>query len=424
MHLTYQYRLYPKPKTEAELLRQFGELRFLWNHALEERARSWRAERRRVSYLDQQRELTRWRAFDRAGIGSLPCTVAQDALQRLDLAFRAFFRRVMAGGKPGYPRFRREVSSMTFGDSTAVQVGPKTLRLRGLGCVEYVRHRDPPPGGVLKTATVTRAGTEWYALLSYEIPDPPPPPETPPTYPLGVDLGLRRLVVLSTGEAVDPPKFLVRAEARLAREQRRLARRKRGSRRRAKQKLRVATCYAKVSRQRRGLAHRLTSSWTRRHDLVVFEDLAVPNLTRGHLAKSISDAGWGMIREMACYKMALRSGRYPEVPAKGTTQSCSACGRVAEPPLTLQDRLFACPAGHTLDRDLNAARNVLARGLIEVGRNTPELTHGERPPTPRPAGRKAYQHRRAASRSRELAWGRAVPIPNPRLASRPAQPGT
>ncbi len=424
MHLTYKYRVYPKPKTEAELLRQFSELRYLWNHALENRARTWRAERRSISYLEQQRELTRWRAFDRSGIGSLPYTVAQDALRRLDHAFRAFFRRIAEGENPGYPRFRREVSSMTFGDPMAVQVGPKTLRFRGLGCLEYLRHRNPPPGGVLRTATVTRAGTEWYALLAYEIPDPPPPPETPPMHPLGVDLGLTRLVVLSTGEAVDPPKFFVRAEARLGRELRRLARRKRGSRRRAKQRLRVADCHAKVRQQRREFAHRLTSSWARKNDLVAFEDIALPNLMRGRLAKSISDAGWGMIRDMARYKMALRSGRYVEVPAKGTTQSCSACGRCAYPPLTLRDRLFICPAGHMLDRDLNAARNVLARGLIEVGRNTPELTRGERAPTPKPAGRKAYQRRRADSRSRELTLGRAVPIRNLGLPPGVARPET
>jgi putative transposase len=262
----------------------------------------------------------------------------------------------------------------------------------------------------LKSATVTREASRWYVALSYEIPDPPPPLTAAPENPVGIDLGLTHLATLSNGETVDPPRYFRRAELRLAREQRRLARKRPGSRRRWRQRLRVAECHAKILRQRRDFAHRLTSHWASRHDLIAFEDLDIRRMARGWFGKSLSDGGWGMLRAMTRYKTALRSGRYVEVPAEGTTQTCSECGRRADPPMELGERIFRCPAGHSSDRDVNASRNVLARGLTEVGPKRAEHTRGEREPPPGRVGRRAYQRRRAPSWSREeIAGERGLP---------------
>jgi putative transposase len=390
----FKLRLYPFPDQEREILRQFEELRFLWNYALEQRSEAWRQERRSVSYVDQCSDLTRWRAYDRTGLGRVNAQVSQETLARLDDAFKHFFRRVKAGGKPGFPRFKKEVTSLSYPqayESVGIidgRNGTRRLHLSKIGDIPVRVHRALPTGRV-KTCTVEQEGDRWFAVLVQEVDDPLPAPAMPPETPVGVDLGLIHLATLSTGETVEPPEFLCRAELQLKRQQRRLSRKRRGSRNWVKQKRRVARCHSKVRDRRHDFAHKLTSSWARRHDLIAFEDLSVPSLLgNNRVSKSISDAGWGMLRQMSQYKEARRSGRYIEVPARGTTQTCSRCGRVAYPPLTLKDRTYKCPCGLIMDRDLNAARNVLARALAELPGGTGESTPVEIRPPPFRKGRR------------------------------------
>ena len=399
MYRPSKYRLYPFPNQRRELLRQFEELRFLWNYALERRRDAWRTERRSVSYVDQCRGLARWRAYDKDGVGRVYGHVAQETLARLDDGFKHFFRRVRTGERPGFPRFRREVTSMCYPDSNGSAAivpgrnGTWRLHLSMVGDLPIEVHRAPPEGRP-KTCTVRREGDRWYAVLTYEVANPPPPPVDAPTTPVGVDVGLSHLVTLSTGEAIDPPKFLRRSEARLARAQRTVSRRKKGSRRREKAKDRLSRCHAKVRDQRRDFAHKLTSSWARRHDLIAFEDMDLRAHMEGAFPKATADAGWGMLRQMAAYKERGRSGRYVEVPTKGTTQTCSGCGRLHDPPLTLKDRAYECPCGLRLDRDLNAARNILARALATVPGGTGESTPVETGPPPHRKGRRVRSKKR------------------------------
>jgi putative transposase len=378
---------------------------FLWNYALAQRRDAWTLERRNVTYLDQQAHLKEWRAFDIYGLGAAPYDVARDCLQRLDLGYRAAFRRLKGGKRPGLPRFRHATSSFTcIPDSDPWVKGPGgswSLKVTKVGAVPARRHR-PPPAGSVRSIVVSREGNDWYATLQYLISNPAPPPETEPAAPVGIDLGLTHVAALSTGETVQAPRFLLGSERRLRRLQQSLSRKRRGSNRWKRQRERVAKCHATIRRQRRHWAHQLTSHWAARHDLIAFEDLDVTSFVNGNrLAKGIADAGWGVLRQMASYKEQMRSGRYVEVPTRGTTQTCSRCGKVADPPLTLKDRVFRCPCGHEEDRDVNAARNVLARGLVQVRRNTTEERRVDGTPPPTRKGRRAYQ------RKRELTSGKS-----------------
>ncbi len=409
MYQPFKFRLYPFPNQERELLRQFDELRFLWNHALEQRQEAWQKEKKSLTYVSQCRDLARWRAYDKGGIGRVYGHVAQETLARLDDAFQHFFRRVKAGGRPGFPRFKREVTSLAYPDSNGSAAivsgrnGTRRLHLAMLGDVPVKVSREPPEGRV-KTCAVKREGDRWYAVLTVEVPDLAPRPSAPSENPVGVDLGLSHLAMLSTGEPVEAPKFLRASEKRLSRAQRVVSRRKKGSHRREKAKVRLARCHTKVRDQRRDFAHKVTTGWVKRHDLVAFEDLSVPSmLGNGHLSKSIADAGWGMLRQMAAYKEARRSGRYVEVPAKGTTQTCSKCGKTADPPLALKDRTYSCPCGLVLDRDLNAARNVLARALAQVPGGTGESTPAETGPPSHRKGRRVRSEKREPPRGSEVA---------------------
>ncbi|EQD75391.1 transposase IS891/IS1136/IS1341 family, partial [mine drainage metagenome] len=224
----------------------------------------WRKAKRTVSYVDQCRDLARWRAYDPDGIGRVYGHVAQETLARLDDAYQHFFRRAKVGERPGFPRFKREVRSLCYPDSNGSAAivpgrnGTRRLRLSMLGDIPIRIHREPPPGRV-KTCTVKREGDRWSAILVYEVADPMPPPATDPANPIGVDLGLSHLATLSTGEVVDPPRFLRRAEKRLRRAQRVVTRRRKGSHRREKARVRLARCHATVRDQRRDVAHKVTT---------------------------------------------------------------------------------------------------------------------------------------------------------------------
>jgi putative transposase len=406
--LTYRYRLYPLRPQLQELDLWTHELAFLWNYGLEQRRTAWVRDHRSISYLDQQHDLPRWRAFDSMGLGRVPYEVAQTTLQRLDLAFRDFFRHVRSGTDPGYPRRRRSVDSFTFVPHTnPLTDGPNgtwRLNVPFLGAVPVRRHR-PPPDAVVKFCILRREADGWFASLVYALPDPPPPPLEPPAAPVGIDLGLTSLAVLSDGTTISPPHFLKKAERRLGRAQRRLSRKERGSHRWMRQKERVARAHLKVARQRRWLAHQLSHDWTERFDLVAMEDLGVEMLGRGILSGPIHDAGWAMLRSMVEYKSQLRSHRFVAVDARGTSQMCSECGAGPKRRMELRERDYECTSGHQMDRDENAARNILARGMMTVGRKPTEVTRGEIGPLPRRVGRRTYQRRQARSSSRERAPG-------------------
>lgn len=388
MYVSFKFRLYPFKDQERELNRQLGELNFLWNYALEQRIETWRLEHKSITFVDQCRSLTRWRRFDRDGIERVNAQVAQDCLARLNDAFLAFFSR-----RSSYPHFKRETTSMTYPQAcesvrfTDGRNRTKRLRISKVGDIPIEVHRAPPEGCV-KTCTVEREGDRWYAVLTFEVPVSAPPPTTPPEKPLGVDLGLTHLAVTSEGETVEPPKFLQRTEHRLKRAQRVMSRRKKGSHNREKAKRRVARLHAKVRDQRRDFAHQLTTGWAEEHDLIAFEGMDLREHMLGRFSKATADAGWGMLRQMSEYKQRNRSHRYIEVPTKGTTQTCSGCARLHDPLLTLKDRTYDCPCGLRLDRDLNAAKNVVARALVIVGRGTPKSMPVEIGPPPIRKGRR------------------------------------
>ncbi|MGI0129978.1 MAG: RNA-guided endonuclease InsQ/TnpB family protein, partial [Thermoplasmata archaeon] len=386
------------------------ELALMWNYALEQRRSAWQLDHHSVSFLEQQSDLSRWRSFDADGLGRVPFAVAQSALQRLDLSFRAFFRNVKTGRPPGFPRFRRSVDSFSFVPSADPWTpGPKgtwRLKVPCLAAVPVQRHRPPPNGGTARFVTIRREVDQWFVSIAYLVADPPPPSPLPPERPVGIDVGLLHLAALSDGTLVEPPRYLNRAQRQLARDQRRLARRRPGSHRRERQRVRVARRHRKVERQRRWFAHQLSHDWAERFDLVAMEDLNVAGLGRGWSARSIHDAGWSMLRTMTQYKAGMRSHRFIAVDPRYTSQRCSRCGALAERTLSLSDREFACGCGHRMDRDVNAARNIEALGIKEVGRKPAEVTRGERAPLSSRVGRRAYQRRQAPSMSRETPSGR------------------
>jgi putative transposase len=311
--------------------------------------------------------------------------VLQDVLHRLDKAFAAIFRRVTAGGRPGYPRFQGtdRYNSFTYPQMGAhgghrghrghggAAVDGGMLSLSKLGRLRLRLHR--PLAGTPKTVTVSREADGWYACISCaDVPTHPLPPTGQET---GIDVGLKVFLVAADGETVDNPRHYRKAERRLARAQRRVSRRTQDSKRRRKAVRLLARTQQQVQRQRRHFHHTTALDLLRRYDVVYLEDLQVRNMVRNrHLAKSISDAGWAAFRAILEAKAACAGRQVIAVPAQYTSQDCSGVlpdgsrctQRVVK---SLSVRTHVCPSCDlVLDRDENAARNILRAGQARQAR--------------------------------------------------------
>jgi putative transposase len=278
----------------------------------------------------------------------------------VDKAFDAFFRRVKKGEKAGYPRFRGFgwYDSFTFpqwGNGAKFVEG--RLVLSKIGSVRVFS--DRPPHGKPKTCTIIRKADGWYASVVCER-EPTPLPETGES--VGVDVGIESFATLSNGESVPNPRLYRRAERALKTAQRRVSRRKKGSKRRAKAKVLLAKAHLRVKRARLDFAHKTAHSLVSRFDRVAVEKLNIRGMVRNHsLAKSISDAGWGLFLDVLRSK-AENAGRVVvEVNPAHTSQLCSECGESV--PKKLSVRWHSCPyCGFEAHRDVNAALNIKMKG--------------------------------------------------------------
>ena len=364
---SYKYRLYPN-KVQSGLLDRVLEIhRQIYNAALQERRAAWDHCRISVYYSDQSAQLKPIREFDE-DIAWLNFTSCQQTLRRLDKAFRAFFRRVKAGEKPGYPRFKssqrwRSVRYV-FGDGVGLK--DKQLRIQNVGLVKIKMHRPIPPEARIKGVIITRhSDGKWFTTFQLEFPEVEPPIHTGEA--IGIDLGLNpNLIALSNGETTPPPQFFRTSQSQLARAQRILSRRKRGSNRRRKAARNVARIHKYIANHRLDLAHKISRQLADRFSLIAVEDLNVAGMAKNHcLAKSISDAGWAQLLQLLRYKAENAGSQVIAVNPAYTSQACSNCGSIVKKDLSI--RTHSCPhCGVVLDRDVNAARNILIKALART----------------------------------------------------------
>ncbi|MGX4693841.1 RNA-guided endonuclease InsQ/TnpB family protein [Streptomyces sp. JNUCC 63] len=357
----FKYRFYPTDEQAAELSRTFGCVRLVYNKALQERTRAWYGEQRRLSYVQSSAALTRWKKTEElaflAEVSSVPL---QQALRHLQTAFANFFAK-----RAKYPRFKSRKKSRASAEYTrsAFKWRDGHLTLAKMAEPLDIRWSRPlPEGAEPTTVTVSRdaAGRWFVSLLCEDTITPAPATDAA----VGLDAGITSLVTLSTGEKIANPKHERRDRARLARAQRELSRKAKGSNNREKARRRVARIHARITDRRRDFLHKLSTRLVRENQTVVIEDLTVRNLLKnGRLARAISDASWTKLRSMLEYKCAWY-GRELVVIGRWFPSSklCGNCGTVREK-LPLHVREWACECGTVHDRDVNAARNILAAGL-------------------------------------------------------------
>ena len=371
MRTAYRCRAYPDAAQQAVLRRTFGCVRVVWNRTLDTRRSLWRLEGKGISYAESDRALTAMKKdSELAFLSEVSSVPLQQALRHQHRAFQAFF-----AGRTRYPRFKsRQSRQSAHYTRRAFTMRGGELRLaKTTAPVRFVWSWPDVDVTTLDPAMVIvsrEPDGHWYVTFTVDADAPEPLQETGRV--VGVDLGVTDFAVTSAGKRIANPRHLERKARSLARYQRRLVRCQKGSANRAKAAGKVARAHRKVRNARRDFLHRASTSLVRTADLIVIEDLAVSNMLRNrHLARAISGCGWGEFRRQLEYKCE-RYGRrlvvidrwYP------SSKTCSACGhRLMD--LSLSTRNWRCPScGTRHDRDINAAKNILAAGLA-VARGSP-----------------------------------------------------
>jgi len=365
----YKCRAYPTPEQASVLNRTFGCVRVVWNRTLAWRhARYYGGEQAKTNFTQANAYLTAMKTTEElAWLNEVSSVPLQQAIRHQQVAYANFF-----AGRARYPRYKSRTGRQS------AEFTRSGFRYRD-GAL-FLAKMDTPLAFVWSwpgvdpasidpsTVTVSRDPCgRWYVSFAVDAADPEQLPAVGSA--VGVDLGIKDFAVTSGGEKIANPRSLARRERNLARYQRRLSRCQRGSANRAKAKAKVDRAHRKVRAARTDFLHKASTRLVRAHDVIVVEDLAVKNMVRNRkLAKAISDCGWGTFRAMAEYK-AARYGRHVITVDRWypSSKTCSACGHLLAD-LGLKIRTWQCPScGTQHDRDINAAKNILAAGLAVAG---------------------------------------------------------
>jgi len=383
----YKCRAYPAPEQASVLNRTFGCVRVVWNRTLAWRHQRYYGEHVKTGFTQANAFLTAMKATEElAWLNEVSSVPLQQAIRHQQVAYTNFFAK-----RARYPRFKsrngRQAAEYT---RSGFRYRDGALWLAKMDTpLEFVwSWPDIDPAAIEPTTvTVSRDPCgRWYVSFAVEVAGPEQLPATGRA--AGVDLGIKDFAVTSDGEKIANPQKLARRGQALARYQRRLARCQKGSANRAKAKAKVARAHRKVRASRADFLHRASTRLVRGHDVIVVEDLNVAGMVRNRsLAKSITDCGWGTFRQMLEYK-AAKAGRHLTVVDRWypSSKTCSVCGHLLAS-LSLSTRTWQCPScGTRHDRDINAAKSILAAGLAVAGGNPGDACGAvvRRHGTPRP----------------------------------------
>ncbi len=357
----YKYRIYPSDEQRTILARTFGCCRFVYNWALRQKTDAYYQNQQRLYYKDLSKMLTHLKQQDEytwlSDVSSVPL---QQALRYLDKAFTNFFE-----GRAEYPTFKkkRNQQSATYTSNAFIWREGRLTLAKMNEPLTIVWSRPPPKDALLSSVTITKDCADRYfmsILVEEEIKHLSHSEQS-----IGADLGLKSFVVLSDGEVVGNPKFFAKDEKKLARAQRRHAKKQKASKNREKARKKVARIHARIGDRRRDFLHKLSTRLIRENQTICVESLVVKNMVKNEsLSKAISDVGWSEFVSQLEYK-ANWYGRtlvkidrwYP------SSKRCFTCGHILDS-LSLDVRVWTCPeCGTSHDRDINAARNILAAGL-------------------------------------------------------------
>ena len=347
--------------------------RWTYNQTLAYRKSAWEKEGRSTSKYETCNLLPGWKT-KKPELNEVFSQVLQNAQERVDLALKAFFRRVKAGEKPGHPRFRGRgwYDSFTY-PQFGFKLDDRTLHLSKIGDIKIKLHRKIE--GKIKRLTVRRSATgKWFACFSVEHEDFPKPPLKDGSF-VGIDVGLESFATLSNGEKITNPRFFREEERELVRVQRKLSKAPKGAPERKKALKVVQRVHERIANKRYDFSHQVSHNLVKQYGLIAFEDLNIKGMVHNHnLAKSIAYVAWNMLVMLTSYKAESAGSMVVLADPRNTSKMCSRCGILVEK--SLSDRAHNCShCGLSMDRDQNAAINILRLGMqsLRKGDRSPAL---------------------------------------------------
>ena len=349
-----KYRIYPSEEQKILLEKHFGCARLIYNLGLECKTMAWGGSKKNLTYFDIANQLKELKA-EYVFLTEVNSQSLQMSLRNLDTAFKNFFR-----GNAKFPNFKSRKHKQSFQCPQNVTIEKNNLYLpKFKKGIKIVLHR--PIKGIVKTTTISRTPTNKY-FVSFVIETKKDFPEKKtPSNIVGLDLGIKFFIVTSDGEKFDNPKYLRNSLDKLKWLKRRLSKKEMGSNRRNRFRLRIARQHEKIANQRKDFLHKISDVITKQYDTICIENLQVANMVKNHkLALSISDCGWGMFEQFLKYKAEWRGCNIIQIGTfEPSSKTCSSCGYINSQ-LELKDREWICPnCNSVLDRDVNAATNIL-----------------------------------------------------------------
>lgn len=360
----FRYRIYPNKEQQAALAVQFGHARYVWNAALALRQSAYQDHGESIPFYDLKRRITALKAEEsHLWLRDGDSQVLQAKIEDLERAYRNFFEK-----RSRFPRFKRKDGRQSIRYPQRFKFTTDRLYLPKIGWVKAIFHRIMQ--GIPKNITVskTTSGDYYVSVLCEREIDSVP--HQGPT--VGVDVGLTHLAILSTGEKIEHPRHLRRAEKKLGRQERSLSRKKKGSKNRQKARQLVARAHEHVKNARHDNLHKVSHRLTKEFGTIRLESLNVGGMLKNHcLAKSIADSGWAMLVEMCRYKAAWRGGTIKQIDLfYPSSKLCHVCGAKKDS-LTLADREWTCDGcGTHHDRDINAARVIACAPMAGAAKRT------------------------------------------------------
>ena len=384
MKISYKYRIYPTESQQEILQKVFNFCRFLYNSALEERNSYYKKYRKGISYLKQAAYLSEIKEeFKEQVKGSIYSQCLQSTLKQLNNAFDNFFRRVKQKlGKAGYPRFKSfdRYNSIRFPQSdftcngVKLTADTKHIEIFGIpGKINIEYHR--PYEGICKTVVIKKHADKYYVVLSCIDVPIKPLPKTGKT--ISIDLGITKFIKTNENDVYYHPKPYRTAKEKLSYLNRKLASKQKGSNNRKKLKIKLARAHEKVANIRLDFQHKTANDLLKKYDKIILEDLNLISMLKSeeHIVKkaNILDAAFGQFVSILTYKAERADKLLKFVSPVNTSKRCSKCGELKKD-LTLHDRTYHCEyCGLEIDRDLNAALNILELGTSLDNFRSPTL---------------------------------------------------